>query len=694
MRRFVSFFSTGKNPLICGTLLISAVFLAGCATKPVIDPEDKTTGHVWTPAEVTDELAGNDPIEPFNRAMFATNDFLMHWLLRPVGYVYGSIIPREGIKRIDMVSDNLAFPGRMISCFLQAKFAGGGTEFLRFLTNSTIGIVGIFDPADAWFGLERRPENMGHAFASWGIGPGCVLILPLSSATNPRDQVGALFDSVLDIKFILPYAQTIAGVNHAINSYDSYNTMTETSVDPYDLSKMGLVAMRHVVVSDLRERPMVFKDYSYGQAVPKENFPVKGNLIKTAHYYAPRNPLLDTLRVGMFQMQENDTSFWIKLSLWNHDFVTLGSTRSIRFSEDLPKIRYQYWKGTAPTNALVILIPGIGTHYKGATLRAMAETLNLRGYSVAVIGSTMNRTFSEGAGLRFPGYVPDDVAALRKALKLLVKDIHANTELAPQRLIVAGYSLGGLHTLRLAALESQENTLGIERFVAINPPADLLYAMNRFDAFTDLSAKWTKKEFFDLAGDALLKYFALMKVKYPPMAPDPAASAKYQLALSPEQAAVMTGISFRMSLRELLISAHREKALPQVNGAFSWWNRTGLYREIDQYNGMGYVNHFVLPEYRKKDPSATLERLNRESGLRAIEENLRTNPYISVLHNLDDPILSDADRAFLDDTLGKKLTWFDCGGHMGNLYLLEYQKKLCELLGTPGELPEKKEKTQ
>ena len=107
--------------------------------------------------------------------------------------------------------------------------------------------------------------------------------------------------------------------------------------------------------------------------------------------------------------------------------------------------------------------------------------LNSNGYSVAVVSSTMNKTFSEGAGLKFPGYVPDDVAAVRRALKLILKDIGANTKLAPKRVVVGGYSLGGLHTLHLAALEAKENTLGVDRFVALNPPVDLLYAMNRFE---------------------------------------------------------------------------------------------------------------------------------------------------------------------------------------------------------------------
>ena len=106
---------------------------------------------------------------------------------------------------------------------------------------------------------------------------------------------------------------------------------------------------------------------------------------------------------------------------------------------------------------------------------------------------------------------------------------------------------------------------------------------------------------------------------------------------------------------------------------------------------MGYVRNFLLPEYQQKDPSATMEKLNWKSGLRSIADDLRKNPKIRVLHNMDDPILSPDDRVFLDDVLKEKLTWFDCGGHMGNLYLIEHQQKLCELLGTPGILPKKEE---
>ncbi len=177
-------------------LLIAAsstllLLLGACATKPDYSTPCQAdfSGNAWTLSDAEEQLGGDDPIEGFNRSMFSVNDVFMQYLVWPVSWVYGSILPEQVIRRIDMASDNLAFPGRMVSCLLQAKFKHGGTEFLRFLTNSTIGIAGFFDPADAWFDLKRRHENMGHAFASWGIGPGCLLVLPGSTATNPRDQI-------------------------------------------------------------------------------------------------------------------------------------------------------------------------------------------------------------------------------------------------------------------------------------------------------------------------------------------------------------------------------------------------------------------------------------------------------------------------------------------------------------------------
>jgi len=73
------------------------LLLCSCATSHPYPADDPRSARIWTPAEVVEEMAGSDPVEPFNRAMFTVNDVLMHYLVRPVSWIYGSILPKEVI---------------------------------------------------------------------------------------------------------------------------------------------------------------------------------------------------------------------------------------------------------------------------------------------------------------------------------------------------------------------------------------------------------------------------------------------------------------------------------------------------------------------------------------------------------------------------------------------------------------------
>ena len=91
---------------------------------------------------------------------------------------------------------------------------------------------------------------------------------------------------------------------------------------------------------------------------------------------------------------------------------------------------------------------------------------------------------------------------------------------------------------------------------------------------------------------------------------------------------------------------------------------------------MKYAEKCLLPEYRKQHPKATLDDLNAVAGLRHIEKTLREEQNIRIIHNVDDPLLSAADRQFLTDTLGPRIVWFDCGGHLGSLHALQHEKQV------------------
>ena len=132
----------------------------------------------------------SDPLSGYNRFMTGFNDKLYFWVLKPVATGYSWVMPefaRQGIKNF---FKNLYYPVRLVNNVLQLKFKNAGEETLRFVTNSTIGILGLWDPAKTWFGLEAHPEDFGQTFGVWGIGPGPHIVLPVLGPSNLRDTIG------------------------------------------------------------------------------------------------------------------------------------------------------------------------------------------------------------------------------------------------------------------------------------------------------------------------------------------------------------------------------------------------------------------------------------------------------------------------------------------------------------------------
>lgn len=670
--------------------LLTFLFLtAGCRTP--LSEMPPHTGE-WTASDIRKDLGGNDPIEPFNRVMFNINEVLLHCLVQPVGYIYGSILPWEVIKRIDMAADNLGFPGRSISALLQGKYAASGKEALRFLTNTTIGIGGLFDPAEYYFDLPRLNDDFGQAFARLGMDPGCILFLPFLSSTNVRDHVGTIFDNAFDIKTYIPYAGYIINLNKAVSGYQSFNALTESCADSYEEMLALSIPFRHALIEDMDEklrnapRPDFEKLLALSKkAYPAEKITLRGKVSFLADSYGRQAPAVDTVKSALFKMQKNNESIWIKTSFWNRDFVKLASSRSVPLlGEDAPELPYQFWPWKEKKNApLIVLLPGAGGHHKGSTPRALAELLYFAGYHVALISNTLNPAFSNAAGLLYPGSVPEDAAMVRKAVDGIWKDVQDYLEQKPEKLILCGYSMGALQLLHIAAMEEKSPRLPIERYIAINPPVDLLVAMKTMDDYFAVSRNWSREKFLEILGFAGAYAGATLQAKIPYLDPSRKKDHyRFTLPLSPDVSCWIAGYFMRNGLRELLFNAQKmapEGAKP-LRTPYRVLRRTPLYREIDTYSFTRYAKEILLPFHRKKNPSLTLESFSYASSLYAVRSTLQNNDKIRILHNLNDPLLSRKDILFLDRACGKKIHWFDCGGHLGNMYFLPWQSALFTFL--------------
>ena len=221
-----------RYPRLQCLVLGAAVLLAGCATPPPSDDADA----------MAEFKEADDPIEPANRIFYVVNDGLDTYLLRPVAKGYHYVVPQPVRTGVHNVLSNLGSPVLITADMLQGKPRRTGDAVMRFLINSTVGLVGIFDVADE-LGYPTHDNDFGITLASWDLPEGPFLFLPILGPTNPRDATGFGADLAVD-----PFTWVGAGVAvstlgwtkagaNAVDSrervLDPVDQIKKTALDPY-----------------------------------------------------------------------------------------------------------------------------------------------------------------------------------------------------------------------------------------------------------------------------------------------------------------------------------------------------------------------------------------------------------------------------------------------------------------------------
>ncbi|MCK9469675.1 MAG: VacJ family lipoprotein [Porticoccaceae bacterium] len=142
--------------------------------------------------------ADEDPLEPLNRKIHVFNDTADTYVLRPLAKGYRAVTPQPVERSISRVFANLLEVNSTFNSILQAKFGKAAHHGGRFLINSTVGLVGLFDVADT-MGLPRiEGEDFGQTLAVWGVGSGPYVVLPLLGPSTLRDAPSRYVDTFLD----------------------------------------------------------------------------------------------------------------------------------------------------------------------------------------------------------------------------------------------------------------------------------------------------------------------------------------------------------------------------------------------------------------------------------------------------------------------------------------------------------------
>jgi phospholipid-binding lipoprotein MlaA len=139
----------------------------------------------------------HDPMEGFNRAMFAVNEGLDKVAIKPVAQAYEFVTPLPVRAGVGEFFGNIADIRNALNNTLQGKMGDAVSDLGRLLINSTVGIFGLFDVASE-LGLEKHDEDFGQTLAVWGWGDSSFLYWPVVGPRTVRDTGGLVVDIYTD----------------------------------------------------------------------------------------------------------------------------------------------------------------------------------------------------------------------------------------------------------------------------------------------------------------------------------------------------------------------------------------------------------------------------------------------------------------------------------------------------------------
>lgn len=231
-------------------LMFGVILMTGCATT-----------------QQNERVAKIDPFEPMNRAIFSFNEKADEYVIKPVAEAYKSVLPefvRTGVTNFfGNINDILIAANNL----LQGKPGNAANDIGRFLINSTIGILGLFDVATD-MGLDKNREDFGQTLGVWGVPDGPYVVLPFFGASNVRDTVGFVVD--IETDFILNSdklnrdqkigSTVLRVINLRANLLDAGQLLDDAAFDKYSFLRDGYLQRRRNQIYDGNPPPVKEED--------------------------------------------------------------------------------------------------------------------------------------------------------------------------------------------------------------------------------------------------------------------------------------------------------------------------------------------------------------------------------------------------------------------------------------------------
>ena len=172
--------------------------------------------------------ATEECFEGVSRSIFKFNMAFDDIILQPMAKGYNKL-PNALKNGTSNFTSNIGTLLSIPNSLLQGNLKQVGHATGSFILNSTVGILGVFNPAEK-IGLKPHKEDVGQTLGTYGVGTGCYLVLPILGPSTVRDSFGLLADTFID-----PFAHVTIRENELLgisgNDLDYFSVKGTTAVD-------------------------------------------------------------------------------------------------------------------------------------------------------------------------------------------------------------------------------------------------------------------------------------------------------------------------------------------------------------------------------------------------------------------------------------------------------------------------------
>jgi phospholipid-binding lipoprotein MlaA len=249
------------NQCLRSALLLAVfLFLSACAQQKPTDDSTQPAVHTSTEVSASSTMTiqtsqgsfeleptvvsyapqtFSDPLESINRPIFAFNDLVFRYMFIPLAKGYQKVVPSPVRSGVSNFFSNVREPLNALNHVLQGEGKASGSSLSRFVINSTLGIFGLFDPANDWFAIKEQKATLNQTLASYDVGYGSFLVLPFLGQTDTRNGFSTVVEGIIhpiNLATDSPQTLYIQGYSsfHAFSPQsNSYEKLKQHTEDPY-----------------------------------------------------------------------------------------------------------------------------------------------------------------------------------------------------------------------------------------------------------------------------------------------------------------------------------------------------------------------------------------------------------------------------------------------------------------------------